>query len=350
MNDVRGLLGVHLRSVARLLQERGVLSSGQALVARLMSGGRSNLTYRLDAGDADGDGPWVLRRPPLGGVLSTAHDMSREYRVLDALSGGDASIPVPRPVLICNDAEVIGAPFYVMEYVSGDVLRTSHEALSVPAHDQTSVSADLIDVMAELHTVNPESVGLQDFGRPEGFTGRQVVRWTRQLEASRSREVADIQRLAEALGRTVPPQRYSAIIHGDHKLDNCVTRHGAVAAVLDWEMSTLGDPLADLALFCVYYAGFTDLQNPILLSLAGLGSYLPLADLLERYVDHTGYDLTNLEWYLAFAWFKLAAILEGIHYRSTLGATEGDGFEGVADLVEPAVQRGMDKLARLGIA
>lgn len=343
---VPGLPDEALAQVEDMLRNRGLLAGGDRLAARLISGGRSNITYRLDADQ----GSWVLRRPPLGHVLSTAHDMTREHRVLDALARESIPVPVPRPVLLCEDTEVIGAPFYVMEYVGGEILRTSRDALGIPAQQQASLAQELIDVMGALHQVDPASVGLQDFGRSDGFTARQVARWTRQLSDSRSREIPGIDRLAEALGRTVPPQYYSAIIHGDHRLDNCLTRNGAIVAVLDWEMSTLGDPLADLGLFAVYYSGFADLDNPVVQSVAGLGSYPPLPDLLDRYAQQTGHDLSDLEWYLAFAWFKFAAILEGIHYRSTLGAILGEGFDGVAELVEPSVERGLERLARAGVA
>jgi aminoglycoside phosphotransferase (APT) family kinase protein len=346
MTDMPGLPQAALDRVGNLLRARGLLADGDPLSARLISGGRSNITYRLDAARDS----WVLRRPPLGHVLSTAHDMSREYRVLDALALKNIPVPVPEPVLLCEDAEFIGSPFYVMKHVSGEVLRTSQDALGIPAKEQASLARDLIDVMAALHRVDPAPVGLQDFGRPEGFTERQVSRWTRQLDASRSRAIPGIDRLAEALGRTVPTQRYSAVIHGDYRLDNCLTRGGAVVAVLDWEMSTLGDPLTDLALFAVYYAGLADLDSPVLQSLAGLGSYPPVADLLDRYAERTAYDLSDLEWYQAFAWFKLAAILEGIYYRSTLGAIVGEGFDGVAELVQPSVERGLERLARAGVA
>ena len=345
MSEVPGLPTAALERVASLLQHRDMLPDGEPLSARLISGGRSNITYRLDSSE----GSWVLRRPPLGHVLSTAHDMTREYRVLSALAGDDVLVPVPRPLLYCDDADVLGSSFYVMEYVDGNVLRTSQEALALPPADQARLAVELIDVLGALHRIDPASVNLQDFGRPEGFTARQVARWTRQLNESRSRDIPGIVRLAETLRRTVPAQRYSSIIHGDHRLDNCLTRDGRIAAVLDWEMSTLGDPLADLGLFAVYYGGFTDLENPVVHSIAGLGAYPSLSDILERYGQRTGHDLSDLDWYVAFAWFKFAAILEGIHYRSTLGATVGEGFEGVADLVAPSVDRGLDRLAQAGI-
>ncbi|AKE01122.1 acyl-CoA dehydrogenase (plasmid) [Rhodococcus erythropolis] len=323
------------------MRDNGLMTPQEHLTVSLISGGRSNITYSLDTSTNH----WVLRRPPLGHVLSTAHDMEREYRVLSGLGRAGSVVPVPVTAFVCRDDQVIGAPFYVMERVQGDVLRTDAQALELPTEQQASVADDLIDVLAALHTVDPDSVGLGDFGRPAGFMHRQVARWTRQLEASRSRDLHGIDSLAEHLRDSVPEQRYSSIVHGDYRLDNCLVRDGAIAAVLDWEMSTLGDPLSDLGLFEVYYSGLAGIGNPVVQSIDGLGSFPPIGRLLERYASRTGHDVTQLDWYTAFAWFKFAVILEGIHYRSTLGATVGDGFEGVAELVQPSIDRGLAALA-----
>lgn len=317
-----------------LLQKSDLPIAADDFSVQLISGGRSNITYRLRSGDSS----WVLRRPPLGHVLSTAHDMGREFRVLSAL--GSTAIPVPATVLLCSDTAVIGTPFYVMEYIPGDVLRTASQALTLSESDQAGVASHLTDVLADVHQIAPEDVGLADFGKPDGFMNRQVRRWTQQLDDSRSRELPGIDGLARTLAKTVPPQRYSSIVHGDYRLDNCLVRGGSVAAVLDWEMSTLGDPLADLGLFSVYYSGLAGIDNPVVQALEGLGAFPRFNDLLERYAARTDRDLVDLDWYIAFAWFKFAVILEGIHYRSTLGRTVGDGFEGVASLVQTAVDHG----------
>ena len=341
MTHVPGLDEMAHVRLETLMREHDLLNADESLFVSLISGGRSNITYGVESATKS----WVLRRPPLGHVLSTAHDMEREYRVLTGLSRAGGTVPVPKAVFVCGNAEVLGAPFYLMEQVSGDVLRTAKEALSLsPAH-QESVANNLIDVLAALHSVNPDSVGLGDFGRPEGFMQRQVARWTRQLNDSRSRDLDGIEQLAEGLRDTVPAQRYSSIVHGDYRLDNCIVRGGAIATVLDWEMSTLGDPLSDLGLFDVYYSGLAGIDNPVVQAIDGLGAYPSIDHLVDRYACRTGYDMSHLDWYVSFAWFKFAVILEGIHFRSTLGATVGDGFDGVSELVQPSIDRGRAALA-----
>lgn len=333
----RALVDLPLDRLTVYLREHGVETRG--LTARLISGGRSNLTYQLSADTPQGPSRWVLRRPPLGHVLATAHDMGRESRVIAALRG--TGVPVPSTVVTCGDPDVIGAPFFVMEYVEGDIVRTSQAVVEMG--DQALEAArSLVDVLAALHSVDPASVGLADFGRPQGFMARQVRRWTAQLEASRSRELPGLDELARRLAEAVPEPRSTAVLHGDYRLDNCLLRKGQVMAVLDWEMATIGDPLADVSLFAVYTGGFSDLPTDIILSPAGVGSFPSTAALLDRYVAATGGDLGNFSWYLGFAWFKLAVILEGIHYRSVLGMSAGDEFEGIALAVPHVIERGRE--------
>jgi aminoglycoside phosphotransferase (APT) family kinase protein len=340
MTTIPGMDEASYARLVALLQAHDLVDAHDEVTVRHISGGRSNITYRIDTAARS----LVLRRPPLGHVLSTAHDMSREYRVLTGLGQAHERIPVPATHVMCDDTEIIGAPFYVMDYVPGDVLRTADQALSVTSEQQHRLGEDLTDVLAALHMVDPDAVGLGDFGRPAGFMERQVRRWTRQLELSRSRDLPDIERFATLLSETVPEQHYSSIVHGDYRLDNCLVRDGAIAAVLDWEMSTLGDPLSDVGLFFVYHAGLSGIDNPVVTAIDGLGAYPPIATLLDRYADRTGFDLADLGWYIAFGWFKLAVICEGIHYRETLGETLGGGFEGVAELVGPCIERGLAAL------
>src|SRR5690606_18230877 len=217
------------------------------LTARLVEGGRSNLTYLLD----DGTGRWVLRRPPLGHVLPTAHDMSREHRVISGLHG--TAVPVPRARTLCTDEDVLGAPFYVMDFVPGSPLRTADQ-LRPRGPERTKAIADrLVETLVERHAVDPAAVGLGDFGRPEGFLERQLRRWSKQLAASRSRDVPGIDELHERLAARVPASPAPAVVHGDYRLDNVlVGEDDRINAVLDWEMSTLGDPLTDVALLLAY--------------------------------------------------------------------------------------------------
>lgn len=307
------------------------------LHGHLVEGGRSNLTYIV----GDGSRQLVVRRPPLGHVLATAHDMGREYRVMAALA--DSPVPVPDTHLLCDDDSVIGAPFYVMEYVPGTVYRSAEQTERLTTPQRSELAWRLMDVLADLHAVDPESVGLGEFGKPDGFLQRQVRRWSKQLEASRSREIPGIDDLAEHLGRTVPTTARSGIVHGDYRLDNVlVDDSNEIRAVLDWEMATLGDPLTDLGLLVVYWEGFDDIeQNPIAKGIGPAYGFPPARELLERYARRGGTDLSRLDWYVAFGYFKIAVILEGIHYRFTHNQTVGAGFEHVGALVPPLVAQGL---------
>ena len=310
------------------------------LTAELVQGGRSNLTYIV----GDGANRWVVRRPPLGHVLATAHDMSREHRVMSALAG--TSVPVPRTYLLCQDEDVIGAPFYVMEFVPGTVYRSPEQTAQLDAGQRRDLSMQLADVLADLHTLDPEQVGLGDFGRPEGFLQRQVRRWSKQLAASHSREIPGIDRLAQRLGERVPPTRHADIVHGDYRLDNVlVDEQHNISAVLDWEMATLGDPLTDVGLLKVYWEGMDGVEyNPIAKGIGPEYGFPPVRELWDRYAARSGIDLSDLDWYVAFGFFKLAVISEGIHYRYVHGQTVGEGFEHVGALVEHLVAQGLSAL------
>ncbi len=305
------------------------------LSAQLIAGGRSNLTYLL----TDGQQRWVLRRPPLGHILETAHDMGREHRLLAALSPTD--VPVPRPLLLAGP-EVIGAPFYVMEFADGEVLRERAQLERLDAAGATALAGELIDVLARLHRLDPARVGLADLGRPEGYLARQLSRWARQLEASHSRDLPELSRLAERLGQQLPVSQGAAIVHGDYRLDNVVVDpgRGHVVAVLDWEMATLGDPLADVASTVVWWDGMRGLDSPVAAVPADVPGYPGSHHLLATYARQSTLDLTPLPWYLGFAYFKIAAIFEGIHFRAQRGLTIGEGFERLGDMVLPLVERG----------
>ena len=301
------------------------------LRGRVVAGGKSNLTYVV----TDGTGDWVVRRPPLGHVLATAHDMPREYRVMTALR--DTAVPVPRTHVLCEEPEVLGAPFYVMEYVEGTPFRTREEIAPLGPRAVREVAESLIDVLGRLHAVEPEKVGLGDFGRPEGFLERQVRRWRKQLDASRSRDIPGIDELHEKLAATLPEQSASAIVHGDYRLDNVlVTSEGDIGAVLDWEMATLGDPLVDLGLMLVYQGQPVGVGAPPATSAEG---YPSPEELVRMYAGVTGRDVSRLGWYVALGCFKLAVIAEGIHFRHSQGLTVGAGFDRVGEMVAPLVER-----------
>ncbi|MEU3883106.1 phosphotransferase family protein [Streptomyces californicus] len=322
---------------ARLDRERPGLVSGP-LEARLIEGGRSNLTYVV----GDGTGQWVVRRPPLGHVLATAHDMAREYRVISGLH--PTAVPVPEPLLLCEDDTVLGAPFYVMEYVEGVPYRTAEQLAPLGPERTRAAVLGLVDTLVDLHAVDPGAVGLGDFGRPEGFLERQLRRWGKQLDASRNRELAGVDELHADLGRSLPASPAPTVVHGDYRLDNVLLGPDErIRAVLDWEMSTLGDPLTDLGLLVMYSSDLGLPESPVSTTSGAPGHPSP-AELIERYAARSGRDTSAISWYTAFAWFKLAVILEGIHYRYTLGQTVGAGFDRIGDLVPVFIEHGRTTL------
>ncbi|GAA2583048.1 MULTISPECIES: phosphotransferase family protein [Streptomyces] len=321
-------------------RERPGLVAGP-LSGRLIEGGRSNLTYAV----SDGGARWVVRRPPLGHVLATAHDMRREHRVISALH--PTAVPVPRPVLLCEDEEVLGAPFYVMEFVDGVPYRTSEQLAPLGPERTRAAVLNLVDTLVGLHAVDPVEVGLADFGRPEGFLDRQLRRWAKQLDASRDRDLAGIDELHATLGRELPRSPAPTVVHGDYRLDNVLIggEDDEIRAILDWEMSTLGDPLTDLGLLVMYSSPLGLPDSPVSTTAQAPGHPAP-AELIERYAARSGRDVSAVAWYTAFAWFKLAVILEGIHYRYTLGQTVGRGFDRIGDLVPVFIEHGLTTLQK----
>lgn len=327
--DLAALTG-HLR------RERPDVVAGP-LTGRLIAGGRSNLTYEV----SDGRSSWVLRRPPLGHVLETAHDVGREHRVMAALEGTD--VPVPRMLVLCTDVTVIGAPFYVMGFVDGTVFRREEQLTALTEGEGAALAEHLVEVLARLHAVDPASVGLGDLGRPEGYLARQVGRWGKQLAASHSREVPGLEELGRRLAASVPTSRRSALVHGDYKLDNVVVR-GAdsdVVAVLDWEMATQGDPLTDLVNLTLWWDGVRDCDGHPFAPVPAAVPTLPQSShLLERYGALTGADLSSLPWYVGLACYKLASIFEGMYLRERQGLTLGEGFDRLSGLAPALADRG----------
>ena len=316
------------------------LGSAGQLSGRMFAGGRSNLTYAI----TDGEQRWVLRRPPLGHVLPTAHDMVREHRVLEALA--KAGFPAPRPILLCTDPDVIGAPFYLMEQVDGTIYRELTDLAALGPDAVRELILALIDTLADLHALDPAAIGLAGFGHPEGFNQRQVVRWKKQLDASHSRDVAGIDELHARLAVDIPAGGPGAVVHGDFRLDNVLIGPALeIRAVLDWEMSTLGDPLSDVALMLVYAGLPLNVGDggaaPVPLGVPG---HPALTEMSARYAARSGRDVSDLHWYVAFAAFKFAVILEGVHYRYVQGQTVGDGFDTIGNLVGPLVMRGHEAL------
>ncbi len=322
--------GINAAAVARFLAAH-VPGGDVPLTFELISGGKSNLTYRVTGGAHT----WVLRRPPLGHVLPTAHDMAREYRVLAALA--DTDVPVPRPLALCEDASVNEMPFYVMEYRPGVVL--AHElpdGFAATTEARRRISLAMIDTLVRLHAVDWHAVGLEGFGRPEGYLERQVRRWAQQWERSCTAPLPEIETLAARLGAALPASPPPTIVHGDFRLGNLALDPddpGRVVAVFDWEMATLGDPLADLGYTLIYWADPEDEIDPASIgsvaAFTQLPGFLRRADLIEAYARQSGRDVAAIDFYQVLALYKLAIIAEGIYARYLQGKTLGEGFAGM---------------------
>jgi aminoglycoside phosphotransferase (APT) family kinase protein len=298
-----------------------------------ISGGHSNLTYGVrDAAGAR----WALRRPPLGKRLGSAHDMGREQRVVSALAG--TPVPVAPVAGFCEDESVNEAPFYVMEFVEGPILRGLAEAVAFPdADDRRAIGERVVDTLVEIHAVNPDAVGLGDLGRKEDYVARQLHRWQGQWEKSKTRELPAIDAVHERLAARIPEQGPATIVHGDYRLDNMIlTPQGEVAAVVDWELCTLGDPLADVGLLMVYWPEAGE-ETIALGQPATLAPGFPKREELKaRYAERSGRDLSQLDFFVALGYWKLAIILEGVYARYAAGqyGKVDPGIEAFARLVE----------------
>jgi len=316
------------------------------LEAQLIGHGRSNLTYRL----TDGQRSWVLRRPPLSHVQPTAHDMGREFRVLSALK--DTKVPVPRPLAFCDDPEVLGVQFYIMEYVDGFVPSNPQEvARRYDEAQRRRMAHELVDILVELHALRPHEVGLGDFGRPQGYLARQVRRFTEQWQRIRFRDVPELDELCRRLNSFTMTESDHSIVHGDYRLDNAIVDgEGRIIAILDWEMSTLGDPLADLGLLRMYWA---EREEEGLRVAAGAVTALPgfpkWEEVAQRYAQKSGRDLSKLDFYVVLAHFKLSVILENMYARYLAGGTVGEGFETVGDTAIALARRGLEIADRSGM-
>ncbi|MGW4100678.1 MULTISPECIES: phosphotransferase family protein [unclassified Mycobacterium] len=336
------LEGLDLAALDRHLRSEGIARSGE-LRAELIAGGRSNLTFRV----SDDASAWVLRRPPLHGLTPSAHDMAREYKVVAALAG--TPVPVARAVTMSNDDSVLGAPFQMVENVDGQVVRSADELAALGDEQVISSSVDaLIRVLADLHAVDPDAVGLGDFGKPAGYLERQVRRWGSQWDLVRLPDDPrddDVKRLHQALADSVPAQSRNSIVHGDYRIDNTILDAQdptKVLAVLDWELSTLGDPLSDAALMCVY----RDPMFNLILSMEAAWSspQMPSADdLANRYSVQSGQELAHWDFYMALAYFKAAIIAAGIDFRARQGS-EAPGSSSVGAAVAPAIASGLRAL------
>jgi aminoglycoside phosphotransferase (APT) family kinase protein len=311
------------------------------LTATMLTGGRSNLTYLVETPHAQ----LVLRRPPLGDQPATAHDVAREFRIITRLE--PSAVPVPRAQLLCEDPEPIGASFYLMQYVEGLVVRRAEELASFDAAAKRDLADRLVDTLAAIHAVDLEATDLSGPGRPGGYLQRQVSRWLRQLEVwgTGSQHQAGLQAVGQRLADQLPATSRTTLVHGDFRLDNLILSPDlAIRAVLDWEMATIGDPLADLGVFLTYWelageAGHAD--NALSTAMGPSAGLPPGAVLSDRYADRAGADLTELDWYLAFGAFKLAVVLEGVRQRERAHPVPGQGS------VAPLIPLLLDRARRL---
>ena len=304
----------------------------------LIAGGHSNLSF----GVSDDLGRrWVLRRPPLGQVLATAHDMRREHKIIDAL--GPTEVPVPTVRGLCEDTDVNGAPFYVMDFVDGAVIRSEAQAASFDTAGRRRIGESIVDVLATIHSVDVDAVGLGDLGRKEDYIARQLKRWYTQFQGSDEQvpgglALPAVHEVHDKLAANIPAQGPAAIVHGDYRLDNClIAPDGSVAAVLDWEICTLGDPLADVGLLNVYWADPDELAVMPQASPTALDGFARKAELMDRYAAASGRDLSDLDVFVAFGYWKLTCIIAGVYARYAGGAM-GDvpeetvrGFRGMLD-------------------
>ena len=289
-----------------------------------ITGGHSNLTMTVTGDDGR---RFVLRRPPLGHVLASAHDMGREFRVIDALQ--NSNVPVPSTLGFCDDLTVNERPFYVMDFVDGHVLRSPEEATAFGSDRLADVTKSLIEVLARIHAIDVDAVGLGELGRKENYVARQLRRWMGQFEASKTRERPELVAVHDHLVDRIPEQGKAGLVHGDYRLDNClIADDGSVAAVLDWELCTLGDTLADVASLMTYWARPTDSFTPIDIAPTLADGFPEREQLLDWYQEAAGRTVDDIDFYLSFASWRLASILEGVYSRYVSGAmgdVEPDG-------------------------
>ena len=313
----------------------------------VIAGGHSNLTYRVTGANGD---RYVVRRPPLGHRLASAHDMGREHKIISGLQR--SAVPVAPALGFCDDEAVNDAPFYVMGFVDGHVLRdrASTEAI-LDLAGRRSASESIVDTMAAIHAVDLEAVGLADLGKHEGYIARQLKRWYGQWNAQKTRELPAVDEVHDELSRRIPEQGPATIVHGDYRLDNCmVGDDGRVVAVLDWEICTLGDPMADVGLLQVYWTGPNDAASAWTGSATATPGFLDRADLAVRYAEVSGRDLSQLPFYVSFAYWKLACILEGVYARylgGALGQRDPSELEPFKQQVEGAAAMALATLEQL---
>lgn len=343
MNDLKG---IELEPVTAWLEQH-LEGSKPPYRFELIAAGGSNLTYRLT--DAGGR-VFALRRPPVRGVVATAHDMSREWKIMDALHR-HTTIPVPATLAYCRDAAVTGAEFYVMDFVDGLILRDQKSTGALTQQEALLATESLVDVQVAFHTLDIDAVGLGDLGKREDYLQRQLKRWRKQAEAVKTRDLPLLVSMHEQLEAAAPvSDRPAGLAHGDYRFDNCVLgKDRRVAAVLDWELCTLGDPVVDFCWSLQYWAERGEtlcfLQSP-----PTLNPVFPTRDYVAGlYREKSGFTLDDQNYYFAFGWWKMACIVEGVYARLKKGASGGmktAPVEQVGQMVEAYLQQAEKYLGR----
>jgi aminoglycoside phosphotransferase (APT) family kinase protein len=342
--EVQAIEGIDRAGVEGWFEEN-VPEAKPPLSFERISGGRSNLTFGVR--DTDGRA-WALRRPPLGMRLGSAHDMGREHRVIAALQ--ETPVPVPPVVGLCEDEAVNGAPFYVMGFVEGPILRSAEDAKAFDEAERRAIGERVVDTLVAIHGVDPDAVGLAELGRKEAYVERQLRRWHGQWEKSKTRELPAVDGVHERLSARIPEQGPATIVHGDYRLDNMIlSPSGEIAAVVDWELCTLGDPLADVGMLLVYWSEEGDDFMP-LFAPATIAPGFPTRDEVRaRYAERSGRDLGQIDFFLALGFWKLAIILEGVYARYASGqyGKTDEGFQEFAKIVERLAAAADEAASRL---
>ena len=334
--------GINQERVTAWLEQR-IEGIAPPLSFELIAGGHSNLTYAIT--DQRGQ-RWVLRRPPLGHVLESAHDVAREHRIISALAGTD--VPVAPTAGVCEDREVNEAPFYIMQFVDGMVLHDADAVQQVPEALRHDLGFEVVDVLARLHAIDPDDVGLGQLGRKEAYLERQLKRWTKQWENSKTRDIPAMEESRRLLTERMPEQVGASIVHGDYRLGNFLVQAPRITAVLDWELCTLGDPLADFGYLLNSWIQPGELDTrPGDQPPTTAGGFPTREALVARYQAATGRDLSSISYYRAFSHWRLAAIGEGVYKRYLVGAMGERGemdLEAFADSVVNRAQAALDLL------
>ncbi|TVS15666.1 MAG: phosphotransferase family protein [Gammaproteobacteria bacterium] len=334
--------GINAESVTAWLQER-IDGIDPPLEFSLIAGGHSNLTYAIT--DARGQ-RWVLRRPPLGHVLESAHDVAREHRIISALA--DTDVPVAPACGVCEDRSVNDAPFYIMKFVAGTVLHDADAVSAVPEPDRRALGFEVMDVLARLHAIDPEDVGLGQLGRKEAYLERQLKRWTKQWENSKTRDIPAMEESCQLLAEKMPVQIGASIVHGDYRLGNMLVSGPRITAVLDWELCTLGDPLADVGYLLNAWIEPGELDTrPGDQPPTTAGGFPTRDELVARYESTTGRELGGINYYRAFSHWRLAAIGEGVYKRYLVGAMGERGEMDLTAFADSVVNRAEAALALL---